>query len=151
MAPESEFFFHTKQESDSSFLEMKKYLINIFLWKIHGQIIHLFIFCIFQVKIAALNVLLYICMWPLDIRYRITCLCYVIMIYKTFRICDKKILSKRKAQLYVHPITNNKWVMVMVFNATFNNISVISWRSLVLLMKEIGVPGENHRHVASHC
>jgi len=31
----------------------------------------------------------------------------------------------------------------MVFNATFNNISVISWR-LVLLMKEIGVPGENH-------
>jgi hypothetical protein len=29
----------------------------------------------------------------------------------------------------------------MVFNATFKNISVISWRS-VLLMKEIGVPGE---------
>jgi hypothetical protein len=34
----------------------------------------------------------------------------------------------------------------MVFNATFNNISVIS----VLLMEEIGVPGENHRVVASH-
>jgi hypothetical protein len=29
----------------------------------------------------------------------------------------------------------------MVFNATFNNISVISWRS-VLLVKEAGVPGE---------
>ena len=29
----------------------------------------------------------------------------------------------------------------MVFNATFKNISVISWRS-VLLMEEIGVPGE---------
>jgi len=29
----------------------------------------------------------------------------------------------------------------MVFNATFNNISVISWRS-VLLMEETGVPRE---------
>jgi hypothetical protein len=33
-------------------------------------------------------------------------------------------------------------VRVMVFNATFNNISVISWRS-VLLVEETGVPGEN--------
>jgi hypothetical protein len=31
----------------------------------------------------------------------------------------------------------------MVFNATFNNISVISWW-LVLLVEETGVPGENH-------
>ena len=37
----------------------------------------------------------------------------------------------------------------MVFNATFNNISVISWRS-VLLVEETGVPGENHRPAASH-
>jgi hypothetical protein len=37
----------------------------------------------------------------------------------------------------------------MVFNATFNNISVISWRS-VLSMEEIWVTGENHRPVASH-
>jgi hypothetical protein len=37
----------------------------------------------------------------------------------------------------------------MVFNATFNNISVISWRS-VLLVEETGVPGENHRPLASH-
>jgi len=34
-------------------------------------------------------------------------------------------------------------VWFMVFNATFNNISVISWRS-VLLVEETGVPGENH-------
>ena len=33
-------------------------------------------------------------------------------------------------------------VRVMVFNATFNNISVISWLS-VLLVEETGVPGEN--------
>ena len=37
----------------------------------------------------------------------------------------------------------------MMHNATFNNISVISWRS-VLLVDETGVPGENHRPVTSH-
>ena len=37
----------------------------------------------------------------------------------------------------------------IMFNATFNNISVISWRS-VLLVEETVVPGENHRPVASH-
>jgi hypothetical protein len=37
----------------------------------------------------------------------------------------------------------------MVFNDTSNNISVISWRS-VLLVEETGVPVENHRPVASH-
>ena len=37
----------------------------------------------------------------------------------------------------------------MVFNATFNNISAISWGS-VLLVKETGAPRENHRPVTSH-
>ena len=37
----------------------------------------------------------------------------------------------------------------MVFNTTFNNISVISCQS-VLLVEETGVPGENPRPVASH-
>jgi hypothetical protein len=41
-------------------------------------------------------------------------------------------------------------VWFMVFNATFNNISDISWRP-VLLVEEIGVPGENHRSVTSRC
>ena len=36
----------------------------------------------------------------------------------------------------------------MVLNATFNNISVISWRS-VLLVEETGVSWENHWPVAS--
>jgi hypothetical protein len=38
---------------------------------------------------------------------------------------------------------------VIVINPTFNNISVRSWRS-VLLVEETGVPGENHRPVVSH-
>ena len=37
----------------------------------------------------------------------------------------------------------------MMFNATFNNISVISWWS-DLLVEEIGVPGEKQRSVANH-
>jgi hypothetical protein len=46
---------------------------------------------------------------------------------------------------------NNRFDLVvrfMVFNATFNNISVTLWRS-VLLVEETGVSGENHRSVAS--
>jgi hypothetical protein len=37
----------------------------------------------------------------------------------------------------------------MVFNVTFNNISVISGQS-VLMVEETGLPGENHHPVASH-
>jgi len=36
--------------------------------------------------------------------------------------------------------------MIMDFNATFNNISAMSWRS-VLLVEETVVLGENHRPV----
>jgi hypothetical protein len=41
------------------------------------------------------------------------------------------------------------FVCLVVFNTTFNNISVISWQS-VLLVFETGGPGENHRPVTSH-
>ena len=37
----------------------------------------------------------------------------------------------------------------MTINVTVNNISVISWRS-VLLVEETGIPGENHNPAASH-
>ena len=37
----------------------------------------------------------------------------------------------------------------MVFNATFNTISVTSWQS-VLLVEETRVPRENHQPAASH-
>jgi hypothetical protein len=40
-------------------------------------------------------------------------------------------------------------VRVVVFNAIFNNISVTSWRS-DLLVEETGIHGENHRSAASH-
>jgi hypothetical protein len=40
-------------------------------------------------------------------------------------------------------------VWFTVFNATFNNISVISWQT-VLLVEETRVSEENHQPVASH-
>ena len=40
-------------------------------------------------------------------------------------------------------------VRVIVFSTTLNNISAISWWS-VLLVEETGVPGENHRTAGSH-
>jgi hypothetical protein len=48
-------------------------------------------------------------------------------------------LKKKKSFLKI------EWfgLVFMVFNATFNNISVISWQS-VLLVVETGGPGENH-------
>ena len=52
----------------------------------------------------------------------------------------------------IHQITDNNYdvkARAMVFNATFSNISVISWRS-VLMVEETGVPGNYHRPVASH-
>jgi len=39
--------------------------------------------------------------------------------------------------------------MVMVFSATFNNISDMLWWS-ALFVEETGVPGGNHRPAASH-
>ena len=48
--------------------------------------------------------------------------------------------------MIIHQVGLSRFKM---FNATFNNISVISWRS-VSLVEETGVPRENHRPVASH-
>jgi len=41
------------------------------------------------------------------------------------------------------------WFVFMVLNVTFNYLSVLLQRS-VLLVEETGGPGENHRSVASH-
>ena len=56
--------------------------------------------------------------------------------------CKLKVfLSENNIYIYM--------VRVMVFNTTYHNISVILWRS-VLLVEETGVPGENHQPVVSH-
>ena len=77
-------------------------------------------------------------------------------------------ISVRKLFLYISLITeqkflifkwvSEKWTLTylpsfsvrfMVFNATFSNISAMSWLS-VLLVDEIGVPRENHRPATDH-
>jgi hypothetical protein len=43
----------------------------------------------------------------------------------------------------VHKGNIKRGLGIMVLNTSFNNVSIISWQS-VLLVEEIGVPGENH-------
>jgi hypothetical protein len=50
---------------------------------------------------------------------------------------------------YTMNIKVQEKVRVMMFNAPFNNISAISWHS-VLLVEETGVSGENQRSASSH-
>jgi hypothetical protein len=54
---------------------------------------------------------------------------------------DSNDTSKKKDEATFHSKRVSGLVCLMVFYATFNNISVISWRS-VLLVEETGVPGE---------
>ena len=49
-------------------------------------------------------------------------------------------IYRKYIYIYIYIRGGSGWVMV--FNATFNNISVISWWS-ALLVEETGVPGEN--------
>jgi hypothetical protein len=60
---------------------------------------------------------------------------------------QRKSLTYRKSSHNVVVYSSmNGWLMV--FNATFNNISAKWWS--VLLVEETVVPGENQRPVASH-
>ena len=60
---------------------------------------------------------------------------------------DMNIASVNLRCLQVNKLVGWFW-WFMVFNATLNNIPVISWRS-VLLVEDTGVPWENHRPVTS--
>jgi hypothetical protein len=64
----------------------------------------------------------------------------------------------RRVTIVTNPVISHEWgktkivivrARIMKLNATFNNISVISSQS-VLLMEETEVLGENHRPAASH-
>ena len=55
--------------------------------------------------------------------------------------------DKKNCQCVTIFLIKDSMVWFMVFSASFNNISVISWRS-VFLIEETGVSGENHQPVA---
>jgi hypothetical protein len=50
---------------------------------------------------------------------------------------------KELVRIMLIVIHSKNWFRFLMFNDTFNNISVISWR-LVLLVEETGGPGKNH-------
>ena len=65
--------------------------------------------------------------------------------FKDKQVNDKHVLTGKCTNMYWQ--VNDKdyrlvWFRFMVFNATFNNISVISWQT-VLLVEKTGVSGEN--------
>ena len=53
-------------------------------------------------------------------------------------------MKKKKKNVKKQNYHFKEWIRVMVFKATFNNISAISWRA-VLLVEETRVPRENQR------
>jgi hypothetical protein len=61
--------------------------------------------------------------------------------------------KNKKREMHLHSANSESLyevrVTVIMFNVTFNNMSVISWWS-VLSVEETGVPGVNHRPVESH-
>ena len=69
--------------------------------------------------------------------------CQLNMFPRAYRICQTFL------DILDYCIGINMVGWFMVFNATFNNISVISWRS-VLLVEDTGVTEENHRPVVSY-
>ena len=68
----------------------------------------------------------------------------------TFILFFLVVISMKSAKMYVGG-SQIVWGVIkfMVLYATFNNISAISWRS-VLSVEETGVPEENHRLDPSH-
>ena len=74
---------------------------------------------------------------------------HFIVIYTIYiSVYNIVILNNTKKENHLHNIYTRAMAMGSVLNATFNNISGISWRS-VLLVKETGIPGENHSPVAT--
>ena len=75
-------------------------------------------------------------------------------VYYIIHFCDSIWSLWVEANLVVYiyyafgdPIIKKEWILV--FNATFSNISAISWRP-VLLVEDARVPGANHRPWASN-
>ena len=76
------------------------------------------------------------------IKLRLKIICVLTILYMTYKYTFAMKRNSTIGQGFPQ-VRYVVWFGFMVFNATFNNISVISWRS-VLLVEETGVPGENH-------
>ena len=65
---------------------------------------------------------------------------WLLPVFNGFFPCS---MASSRIQVFIIGLWLGLWCLI------FNNISVISWRS-VLLVEETGVPGENHRPAPSH-
>jgi len=80
--------------------------------------------------------------WTVNQEFEINCMTFITLYYFNF-------VSAPTHNRICYHIQWLHFFGLMVFNATLNNISVISWRS-VLLVEETGVLGGNHRPGSSH-
>ena len=91
--------------------------------------------------------------WFLYIVF-VLCVCYHLILY--YRLTVSKIYAHvycKNVEIFLHHTNINYRIVkinwCLVFNATFSNISAISWRP-ILVMEEAGVTEENHRSWASN-
>ena len=70
-------------------------------------------------------------------------------VWKIMWCCYSHVMKWYKKLVFFSTNTGFCFVCLMMFNATFNNISVISWRSFLLVEETAGLE-ENHRLVAGH-
>ena len=61
---------------------------------------------------------------------------------------SNRVISRDKIESFQFKVEVILFIL-FALNATFSNISTISWRP-VLVVEEAGVPGENHRQWASN-
>jgi hypothetical protein len=60
-------------------------------------------------------------------------------------MCTNIYIFNLKPEKWLFSLFYTKYDLIfLVFNATFSNISDISWRP-VLVVEDVGVPGESHR------
>jgi hypothetical protein len=107
----------------------------------HGIKVHLSQECIFSEMTSQEHLVL-------KLKLKIPCMIWSLTFIIFYTQFFNTMISIKIKHLFPKPIfflyVDGLWFMV--FNTTFNNISIISWRS-VLLME---VPGENHRPITSH-
>ena len=81
-----------------------------------------------------------------------SCLIYVICVCLHIVVSNTYCIARCFCFVFLRPKTLYYLIWLIYFcffNATFSNISAISWRP-VLVVEEAGVPGENHRPWASN-
>jgi hypothetical protein len=109
---------------------------------------HMYVPCLIWTLVCAMSYLNTCMCHVLSEHLYVSCLIWTLAI--SFALTSTLKITVRSKHEWLNVYCRNLiWFTFVVFNATFNNISVISWRS-VLLVEGTGVPGENHWPVASH-